>query len=85
MGKLLLLINTVKYLKWQQIYFRIVRRVVKPKVTDRFNNGCPQRSNEWKHLALYEEKIDQYLDDAVLQLNNFRELRGYGWKGFKTF
>ena len=35
--------------------------------------------------AFPKERIEVFPDDAVLQLNNFRELRGYGWKGFKTF
>ena len=61
MSKLLLLINTVKYLKWQQIYFRLVRKFVKPKVTDVFNGVIPQRSDGWERLTLYEEKIDKHL------------------------
>lgn len=66
MGSPLLLINTLKYLKWQQIYYRILRRLFKPKVTDSFKNIYPQRSNEWKHLTLYEEKIDQHLNASFL-------------------
>ena len=30
-----------------------------------------------------KERIEVFCDNAVLQLNNFRKLRGYGWKGFK--
>ena len=66
MSKLLLLINTVKYLKWQQIYLRLVRKFVKPKVTDVFNGAIPQRSDEWVHLTLYEEKIDKHLKACFL-------------------
>jgi predicted dehydrogenase/threonine dehydrogenase-like Zn-dependent dehydrogenase len=29
-----------------------------------------------------KERIEVFCDNAVLQLNNFRKLRGYGWKGF---
>lgn len=29
-----------------------------------------------------KERIEIFCDDAVLQLNNFRKLRGFGWKGF---
>ncbi len=29
-----------------------------------------------------KERIEIFCDDAVLQLDNFRKLRGYGWKGF---
>ena len=30
-----------------------------------------------------KERIEVFCDDAVLQLDNFRKLRGYGWKGFR--
>ena len=29
-----------------------------------------------------KERIEVFCDDGVLQLNNFRSLKGYGWKGF---
>lgn len=29
-----------------------------------------------------KERIEVFCDDAVLQLNNFRKLTGFGWKGF---
>ena len=35
--------------------------------------------------AFPKERIEVFSNDAVLQLNNFRELKGYGWKGFKSF
>lgn len=35
--------------------------------------------------AFQKERIEVFTNNAVLQLNNFRELRGYGWKGFKRF
>ena len=30
-----------------------------------------------------KERIEVFCDDAVLQVDNFRKLRGFGWKGFK--
>ena len=30
-----------------------------------------------------KERIEVFCDNAVLQLDNFRKLRGFGWKGFK--
>ncbi len=30
-----------------------------------------------------KERIEVFCDNSVLQLDNFRKLRGYGWKGFK--
>jgi predicted dehydrogenase len=29
-----------------------------------------------------KERIEVFCDGGVLQLNNFRSLKGYGWKGF---
>ena len=29
-----------------------------------------------------KERIEVFCDDAELQLDNFRKLRGYGWKNF---
>ena len=72
MRKLLLLINTVKYLKWQQIYFRLARKFIKPKVTDKFSGSLLKRSDTWKHVTLYEEKIDRHLNTYFL--NQSRQL-----------
>ena len=33
---------------------------------------------------LQKERFEVFAADAVLQLNNFRSLKGYGWPGFKT-
>jgi len=33
--------------------------------------------------AFPKERIEVFCGDAVLQMNNFRALRGYGWPGFK--
>jgi len=32
-----------------------------------------------------KERIEVFCDDAVLQLDNFRKLNGFGWKGFSKF
>lgn len=66
MVKLLLLINTVKYLKWQQIYFRLARKFFKPRVTDVFNGASPKKSDAWEHFTLYEEKVDKLLNACFL-------------------
>ncbi|CAK8717239.1 Myo-inositol 2-dehydrogenase [Candidatus Electrothrix gigas] len=33
--------------------------------------------------AFPKERIEVFAGDAVLQLDNFRKLKGYGWRGFK--
>jgi uncharacterized heparinase superfamily protein len=64
--KLFLLFNTLRHLKWQQIYFRLVRKLIKPKVTERFYGSKPQRSKAWRHLTLYNDKIDSQLEACFL-------------------
>ena len=66
MTKLFLLFNTLRYLKWQQIYFRLVRKIIEPKVTESFQGPNPQRSMAWKHQRLYGNKIDSQLEACFL-------------------
>ena len=59
MKKFLLLLNTVKYLKLKQIYFRLALYIKNPRITETFQGQEPRRSSSWKHQLLYEEKIDK--------------------------
>ena len=34
--------------------------------------------------AFPKERVEVFCDNAVLQMDNFRVLRGYGWQGFKS-
>ena len=72
MTKLFLIFNTLRYLKWQQIYFRLVRKLIKPKVTESFQGPKPKRSKTWEHLPLYGNKIDSQLE--VCFLNHTKKL-----------
>lgn len=63
---IILVINTIRYLKWQQIYFRIKRKFLKPKVTDHFVGIIEKNPEKWVHHYLYEEKIDQNLNASFL-------------------
>lgn len=58
--------NTLRYLKWQQIYSRLVRKFIRPKVTETFQGLNPRRPKKWKHLTLYDEKIDNQLQACFL-------------------
>ena len=58
MKKLLLFFNTLRYLKWQQIYFRLTRKLFKLKLAKKFKGPMPQRSKLWQHHALFDCKID---------------------------
>ncbi len=58
MRKLFLLFNTLRYLKWQQIYSRLLRNLRKPKVNENFSGQKPERSKKWNHLTLFDIKID---------------------------
>lgn len=71
MRNIFLLFNTLRYLKWQQIFFRILRLFIKPKVTDRLEtkNSNPKRSKTWIHHTLYDEKIDNQLEACFLNFS----------------
>ena len=66
MRKLFLFFNTLRYLKWQQIYLRLARILIKPKVIESFQGPIPKRSKSWHHLTLYRNKIDSQLDACFL-------------------
>lgn len=66
MKKIFLIFNTLRYLKWHQIYFRLVRKLIKPKATQGFQGSKPKRSEIWEHLTLYDNKIDNQLRACFL-------------------
>jgi predicted dehydrogenase/threonine dehydrogenase-like Zn-dependent dehydrogenase len=57
----------------------------KASITLKFKDGSfgtiHYLANGGKSFA--KERIEVFTNDAVLQLNNFRQLIGYGWPGFK--
>lgn len=66
MYKFLLLLNTLKYLKWSQVYFRIYRKFLKPKITENYT-GCVQRRNDhFVCASLFDEKITHDLSASFL-------------------
>ncbi len=72
--KIYLVFNTLKYLKWQQIYFRLFRKFIKPKVTESFQGPKPHRPIDWKHQSLYNDKIDKNLEACFLNYAKKLEL-----------
>jgi hypothetical protein len=36
------------------------------------------------HRAFPKERVEVFCAGRVLQLDNFRRLRGFGWQGFKA-
>ncbi|MDG1937722.1 MAG: bi-domain-containing oxidoreductase [Pseudomonadales bacterium] len=52
----------------------------------RFNNGSIGVVNYLANgsKSLPKERLEIFCNGAVLQLDNFRTLRGYGWPGFKS-
>ncbi|MDC3200254.1 heparinase II/III family protein [Porticoccaceae bacterium] len=72
MKKILLLLHTIRFLKWQQIYFRILRILLKPKVTHKFKQSELSRPDRWFHVLLYDEKIDSNLGACFL--NHWKKL-----------
>jgi len=59
----------------------------KASITLKFKDGSfgtiHYLANGGKYFA--KERIEVFTNDAVLQLNNFRQLIGYGWPGFKKY
>ena len=72
--KYILFYNTIKYLKWSQIYFRVLRKLVKPKVTDRFDRVLPERNSRFVNFRLYDEKINQNMQATFLNHTKRLEL-----------
>lgn len=66
MKKLLLLLHTLKYLRWPQFYFRLYRKVKRPKVTELFSGAVAPRSQKWINCTLYKEKITADLSATFL-------------------
>lgn len=66
MKKLFLFFHTIKYLKFNQIYYRLLRKVIKKKITERFQGPIPERSKTWKHASLYDEKINSKSEACFL-------------------
>ena len=64
--KLFLLFNTLRHLKWQQIYFRVVRKLIKPKITEIFDGVEPNRSAIWQHMTLFDGNINHELEACFL-------------------
>lgn len=70
--KVLLYINTIKYLKWSQLYFRALRSFKKTKVIDRYGGTIASPGSIWLHVALFEKKsIDA---NHACFLNHCKEL-----------
>ena len=56
--KLSLFFHTIKHLKWQQIFHRILRIFPKKIALEKYEEGIHKRSPSWLYIELYPEKID---------------------------
>lgn len=74
MKKLLLLFHTLKYLRWPQFYFRIYRKLVKPKVTELLYGELPKRNAGFVCANLFDEKITQSMEAIFLSHTKQLEL-----------
>jgi len=74
MKKLLLLFHTLKYLRWPQFYFRIYRKLVKPKVTEQFSGVIPKRNAGFVRASLFDEKITHNMEATFLSHTKQLEL-----------
>ena len=64
--RIFLYINTIKYLRFRQIFHRLIRIIYVPKVYYSDSKKNPERSQLWKHILLYDEKIDVYFNSNFL-------------------
>ena len=63
--KLLLYVNTIKYLKISQIYFRILRKIYSPQLRKTEKITILPRAYNWREQILYNEKIDENFKAAI--------------------
>jgi uncharacterized heparinase superfamily protein len=56
MQKILIYFNTLKYLKFTQIYHRILRRFRTP-ISNKVNGVCAEQTSAWLNQELYKQKL----------------------------
>ena len=61
-----LYINTLRYLKWKQIFYRLFLKVHLPKIKEEIGLFRIYRSKKWHHELLYENKINKRLEATFL-------------------
>lgn len=59
-------INTVRYLRFVQIYYRFLRKFKQPIVSEILLDPPPLRPPNWIHVKLHQEKIDVNLNARFL-------------------
>ena len=69
MYKILLYVNTIKYLKLSQIFYRFKRILIRPKSTDVYKYKALSRPDNWLHVSLYPEKIDKNFNANFLNFS----------------
>ncbi len=71
--KFLLYFHTIRFLKLQQIYYRLRNLVFKGKVVDNFSGNIPTRESSWQNIYLYEEKINTKFEASFLNVKKLLE------------
>ena len=74
MLKPILYFSTLRYLKFSQIYFRLVRKLVTPMVSDKFGGSLLKRPDMWIHIPIYEDKINKQLRTCFLNQHKYLDL-----------
>lgn len=76
--ELLLFFKTIKYLKWQQIFYRIIRKFPIRSALEKYVPINLKRSLSWINVELYAEKIDTSFN--AIFLNSSKKLNlPYDW------
>ena len=69
MNKIFLLFNTIKYLKFSQIYYRIINKFKRNSTNYSKQKKSINRTVSWVHLLLHKEKINSQLEANFLNLS----------------
>lgn len=75
MKKIVLLFNTLCFLKWEQFVFRLYRKIISARVTEiLFVEPQLVRPEDWVHFTLYNIKISTNLDASFIGVKRRLEL-----------
>ncbi len=66
MKKFFLFLNTVRYLRLSQIFYRVIKIIKKPRASDSFKNIVNHKSHKWISFPLYDEKVNRDLEANFL-------------------
>lgn len=70
--KFLLYFNTIKFLRWEQVYFRLLRKIFRPSTKESQHEISIIKPKKWIHQSLHNCKIDK--EKNAIFLNKKKKL-----------